>query len=360
MTAVLDLVEDGIDNTEISRPPSWKWLPIVLSFVAGLGIGVMTLGSDQQAVQGDRSDTLEAAIDSDGPGIGIAIAVPGFPDSLVAIAATENSALDRILWQTRAAPTTRAMADGDNVLLDPNAEFIALSSSVPGLDGSLLSMGRFNLIRAISPGVTSYAWHDTESGSLAYSVEDGTGVRLATVNSRGLKNDVDWIGPNGARVIAWGDWGWAIQTSSDTMVLLTPDGDFKDSEVGKVFDSHESGWLFAIEGTEAKLVSSGGGVKRFKVEPDVGIVFDASFAPDADLVAVAGSQGIVILNRNSDERLVISETSASWVTWSSDSRFVLSSARVGIVIYEMATGRRTSVLDHLSIITARVAPSRSS
>ncbi len=358
MTAVLDLVEDGREDTEPTRPRGWKWLPIALSFAAGLGIGVITLGSDQQAVQADRSETLAPTIAGDGPEIGLAVAVPGFPDSLVAIAATENSALDRVLWQTGAVPTTRAMADGDDVALDSEAEFIALSSSIPGLDGLLLSMGRFNLIRAVGTGVTSYVWHDTMSGSLAYSVEDGSGVRIATVNSRGLKDDVGWTGPVGARVVGWGAWGWAVQSTPDQIVLLAPNGDFKDTEVGSVFDSHESGWVFAMEGPTAKLVSSGGGVKRLSVGPDVGIVFDASFAPDGDLIAIAGSKGIVVLNRASDERIVVSEKSSSWIAWSSDSRFVLSSAQVGIVIHDMTTGRTTTVLDNLSIITAGVVPVR--
>jgi hypothetical protein len=170
MTATLDVIEDGVED--LAQPPSrLRWLPITLSFIAGLGLGVITLGSEQQAIQGDRADELEAATDRDGPAIGIAVAVPGFPDSVVAIAASENIALDRVHWQTRSAQTTRAMDDGETVVLDSGAEFIARSSPVPGLDGSLLSMGRFNLIRAVSSGVTSFAWHESENGQLTYTIE---------------------------------------------------------------------------------------------------------------------------------------------------------------------------------------------
>lgn len=304
-------------------------------------------------------ETLAQDVDRTGDFAGVSSSVPGFPDSLVAIAATENSALDRILWPTRGEPSIRAMAQGDGVALDANAQFIALTSTVPGLDGMLLSMGRFNLIRATSPGVTSYVWHDSESGLLSYTTEDESGSHLHTVTPRGLKGEIPRAFGPGAAVVGFGDWGWAIQESPDLIVLLSPNGEFKDSEAGRVFASHESGWIFAMDGADAKLISSGGGVQLVVIGSDLGIVADAKFSPDGTLIAVAGSKGILIVDRHSDRRQVLRETSTSWVSWSSDSRFVLSSASTGVVVHDVDSGDSTTVLDNFAIVVAKVVPDRS-
>ncbi len=359
MTATLDVIEDGVEDLVQPRPSRLRWLPITLSFIAGLGLGIITLGSEQQAVQGERTDELAAATDRDGPAIGIAVAVPGFPDSVVAIAATENSALDRVLWQARSAPTTRAMADGDNVVLDSGAEFIALSSTVPGLDGSLLSMGRFNLIRAVSAGVTSYAWHDSENGQLTYTIESAGHTTLFTVNFRGLKDEIPWVDEVGAHIAAWGSWGWAVQSTPDRITLLAPDGEFKDVEPGRVLASNHEGWILAMEGAEPKLVSAGGGVKRFATGADFGIVASAHFSPDGSSVAIAGSKGIAVLDRSSGEADSISDNSTTWVSWSSDSRFLLSSATTGFVVHDLKTGAAKTVLNNYAILTAKAVPGSS-
>lgn len=349
MAATLDLIEDGVEDVPRSRP---RWLPIAISFVAGLGLGVITLAPDQQATIGDAPSS-GSELESAPSLIGTAGAVPGFPDSVIAIAATENSALDRIYWPTRGEPVVRAMADGNNVVLSPNAEFVAFSSQVPGLEGSILSIGRFNLIRAISPGVTSYAWHDGENDLLSYTIENAGQTRLLTVNSTGLKDEIPWEGPPGATIASWGSWGWAIQSTPDQITLLAPDGNFKDTEPGRALASHSTGWILAMEGTEPKLVSAGGGVKRFATGSDFGIVAAAAFSPDGAKIAIFGSRGIAILARTSEEALFISDSSTSWASWSSDSRFLISSAATGFVSHDIEKGSSRTVLGNFAIIVAR-------
>jgi hypothetical protein len=355
MTAILDLVEDGQDVATAPRPPRFRWLPIVLSFVAGLGLGVITLGSDQQAAQrnGSEPTTVEQDLEQAASGQGITDVIPGFSGSLVAIATTENSAFDRILWPTGALPIVRPMARGDNVTLDARAQFIAMTTVVPGLDGAVLSMGRFNLIRAISSGVTSFAWHDHDPGLLSYTTEDRLGTHISTINSRGLKSQIPWVGPPGVHIVSWGEWGWAIQMSDEQLVLIAPDGVFKDSEPGRAFASLPAGWIFVIEDSSAKFVSAGGGVKRVSVAVDFGIVADASFSPVGNKVAVAGSKGIVMLDRTTEELTLISDTSTQWVSWSPDSRFILSSAPTGINVYDTKTGSTKRVLTSYAILAAR-------
>ena len=87
----------------------------------------------------------------------------------------------------------------------------------------------------------SYAWHDSEGARLAYTQLEGETSRLLTVKAD--LNPVPVVDlPNAsAVVVGWGDWGWAIQQGPDEIVLLTPDGAFKDSEVGVAIATHESG-----------------------------------------------------------------------------------------------------------------------
>lgn len=354
MAATLDVIEDGRELPD--QHPSGRLLLVLVSFAAGLGLGLITLGvqSGQPPPTGASVDDLSASDANQG----ISSRVPGFSDSLVLVAATENSAHDYILWPAEGPAQTRAMADGDEVLFDPSGTFIALLSSVPGLDGSLLSMGRFNLIRAVSSGVTSYAWHDSIKGGLAYTIEDDLGTHLYTLNFRGLKTEIPWIGPGGARVAAAGEWGWAIQASADEMVLLNPEGEFKASQSGRALASQPEGWIFVADGEEMKFVSSGGGVERLNADVKPGIVADASFSPSGSSVAIASSRGTFVFNRQLDEIQVLTNESVSWVRWSSDSRFVLTPATTGLTVYDIETGVGTEVLNQRALITVAVLPGR--
>jgi hypothetical protein len=74
-------------------------------------------------------------------------------------------------------------------------------------------------------------------------------------------------------------------------------------------------------------------------------------------VALAGSAGVAILNLAADG---VAETlpvpGSSWVAWSSDSQFLVLSARRGVRIYDFETGVSNVVLEPQTIVIADVIP----
>ncbi len=141
------------------------------------------------------------------------------------------------------------------------------------------------------------------------------------------------------------------------MALINREGEFKDFEAGRAYASHETGWVFMTD-EDLKIVSAGGGVRRFMPVPNQ---FDpisaASFSPDGSRVAMAGHFGVAVLDREADELIELSPTfSADWVTWSSDSRFVLAPAQSGVYVHDLESGETHQVLTGRSVVAASVFP----
>jgi hypothetical protein len=130
--------------------------------------------------------------------------------------------------------------------------------------GDILSWGRFNLLRPVAAGVTSHAWHDTESGRLAYTTRSNGKWSLWELDATGSSALVASEASGEGRLITWGEWGYAIQTSGPQVRLLTRDGALKDVHPGTAFGSDGSGWI-AVAGDRIELVSSGGGVRGVEV-----------------------------------------------------------------------------------------------
>ncbi|HEU4894197.1 MAG TPA: hypothetical protein VFT85_00040 [Acidimicrobiia bacterium] len=363
------VLEDGVDSTP--APPSSRpsWLVGAVGFALGLGLGVLVVSPGPDTTDDTPVPTTVAAespvttIEEPVATPGVAAAVPGFPDAIVAVARTSSTSLDHVLWPLEGEPRIRSMAGGDDVVLDAGSVFIAMSDGVPGIDGYLLSMGRFNSIQPVAAGVVSYAWHDSEGARLAYTQLDGETSRLLTVRADLDPTPVVQLPTASAEVVGWGDWGWAIQQTPDEIVLLTPDGAFKDSEAGVAVATHESGWVFAVEGDEVKLVSAGGGVRRIQAPLDVGTVRGAVFSPDGSKIAVIGSTGVSLLVIETQEVMQLMGFATPSVSWSSDSRFVLAAAPLGLSVIDLAVEGAIvgySVLDPYSAVAVGVVPLRSS
>ncbi|HJS71220.1 MAG TPA: WD40 repeat domain-containing protein, partial [Acidimicrobiia bacterium] len=218
----------------------------------------------------------------------------------------------------------------------------------------LLSIGRFNAVRPISTGVTSFAWHDTKTGELAFTAEkEGTlelyrltHNRIPQLMAEGLDIDVT--------IAAWGDWGYALQTG-DQVSLLTPDGDFKDIEAGRSLASHEAGWLLVEDG-DLKMVSAGGGVRRLDLSNrDSDRFISAAFSPDGSRVALAGTSGVEILDVEQGALVDIGvDRPSEWVSWSTDSRFVITPASSGVFVHDLDSGETHHVLTDHAVVVAKV------
>lgn len=367
MSDRLNVVEDGLTTIPDKPPSRPSWLLGAVGFALGLGLGVLVVSPGPDAGSETPVPTTAGSVEASvttvptpAPNPGVLGIIEDFPDAIVAIARTPSTSLDHVLWPKQGEVRVRSMTGGENVRLDTSSQFVAFSDDVPGLEGSLLSMGRFNSIQPVASQVVGYAWHDSDAANLSYTQISGEVTRLFTVEADLNPVLVGELPGGGGSVVAWGDWGWAIQ-QNDEVVLLNPDGEFKDSEAGVAFVSHGSGWLFAMEGAETKLVSAGGGVRRFQTPLEVGTVRHAAFSPDGSRVAVVGSSGIVVLDVDSEEVTRLSDYTSTSVAWSSDSRFVLAAAPTGVAVVDLAepvVGYR--VLDTYPAMAVGVLPARGS
>lgn len=362
----MTLVEDGVDRAPHKRSSTRpSWLLAAGGFVVGLGLGVLVVGSpsvqstdvtDVTQPSGDPP-LVTSPEDAIPPGVGEVI--PEFPDAMVVVSGTLGTALERTLWPRQAPMTVAPLTAGHAVELDARSQFVALANSVPGLEGDVVSMGRGNDVSPIASGVTGYAWHDSTSGSLGYSIDTEGVTQVFKVEGQPVATHVvDWEEPT-RRVVGWGEWGWALQGATD-VVLLTDEGEFRDSETGMVLSSHESGWLFMVEGEAPKLVSSGGGVVRIPAELGIGQPIVAEFSPDGGLVAVAGQRGVVVVDPADGGVAELSGLVTETLAWSSDSRFVLTGTGAGVVVFDLETGEVRPVLRDRTVVEVGVVPLGSS
>ncbi|HEX6286903.1 MAG TPA: hypothetical protein VFZ80_05415 [Acidimicrobiia bacterium] len=359
MAENVGVVEDGVTTEAPRRRSNPGWILAATGFVMGLGLGVLVVNPPETSAppvseaptNGAPTPTTTTPIED----LGIASSIPYFPDTLIAVAQTTGSTLDHILWPLRGEMITRSMSGGSDVALDSTSRFIALSEPLPGDEGALLSMGRFHRLGLVAGDVTSYAWHDSVSGDLAYTTESDGMWRLFVVRSSFTPRLVTESMEFGGTLVGFGDWGWAIQTSADELVLLTPDGDFKAVESGVGYASHRDGWIFVVD-ERPKLVSAGGGVVRVDTNLDVGEITVAAFSPDGSRVAIGGERGLAVLYLRSGVAEPFGGSSVSNVAWSSDSRFVMSSAGSGVVVHDIDTIDRYQILQGRRVMAVGTAP----
>jgi len=360
MAPEASVVEDGTGETRVTPTPKPGWFLAIVGFGLGLALGTLIAGPTQTSgapVSTQPTTPVTTAEPSeDRADAGVSGAVPGFPDALVAVGDSIGSGHDHLLWPVSGSLVNRAMTGGRDIDLDASSIFVALTEAVPDLAGSLLSMGRFNAIRPLSTGVTSYSWHDSTSGYMAYTTEVGEEWRMYRVSGSFEPTLITRGSLEGASVAAWGDWGFAVQLPDGRIQLLTSQGELKDVKAGMALTSHESGWiLVADEGL--KLVSAGGGV-RILDRPEVPeTVFAASFSPDGSRVAVVGNREVVVYDVDDAEATITAAGfQGGWVTWSSDSSFLVAPARSGVFIHDLEKGESHQVLVGHSILTAGVLP----
>lgn len=334
----------------------------------GLGLGVLVVGPAPEPAPPATGDDAPGGLpDSplDGTLVaaeedGISHVVPGFPDALVAVARTTGSTLDYVLWPVAGSSSVRSMTGGGDVRLDVTSQFVAVSSALPDGGGSLLSMGRPNSVKPVAGRVGSYAWHDSATGWLSYTVGAGDASRLMTVKADFAPKEVVSLDEAGMTVVGWGDWGWAMQRSTPEIVLFNSNGEFKDTETGTVMATHPTGWMFAMEGNDPKLVSAGGGVRRLAPIEGIGSVERVEFSPDGLKLAVLGSRAVGILDLETDELTRLGDFAVAWAAWSSDSRFVVTSAGSGVVVYDLDNGDSYPILREYAVVAAGVVPLRGS
>lgn len=362
MTGDIRVIEDGADRHVTVRPPTppWVWILVGLAVGVGFALIVVTPTSTTPVPEAVIDPAVEFdPISNPVSSIGIADAVPGFPDALVAVAQAGRQSLQHLLWPVAGDPVTRPLpvgAFGDSEF-DVAGTWLAVATRLPDTDKQLLSMGKPASLRPLASDVGSFAWHDSESGLLSYTqtVEDVWQLRTSR-SGREPKIMVSDIGSSSV-VAAWGDWGWAINDESGMITLLNSDGQVKTTSRGKILDSHPGGWILIYD-DRVRLLSAGGGLQTVDVDPTIGGVLGGAISPDGDSVALLGSIGLSVASvaGETPDLTVPFPIALSKVGWSSDSRFVVIPFLRGVIVVDVRTGETYEKLTEHTIVEASVIP----
>lgn len=359
MIREIQVVEDAIvDGPGLSRR-STPWVRMLVAFAVGLGSGAVFFGPvvnttlDTAAANPDTPMVLGDPI---GP-VGLATALPGFPDAIVAIIETPDRSIEHLLWPQARGPSTRQLpvTPGSTLELEVSGIWVALTQVVPDGEGSLLSMGRPTGVNPVASGVGAMAWHDSAQGTVGFTrLHEGIwGLWKAT--SFPIPDLVTDLGRahQPAGQLAFGAWGWAISsTEPGHVAVLDPDGTPKTTVEGLVLGSGSRG-LLVLTDTGVVLVEANGALQVLELPAgSSGTVVAGAISPDGTRAALLTSVGIAVVGLDDPSRgdWKVAEGGKAPVAWSSDSGFVLfPAAPMGVLVLDTETGAVELVLDDVAV-----------
>lgn len=366
VTGDIRVIEDGAERSLRERPPTrpWVWILVGLAIGVGFAVVIATPSSTDpipEAVE-DTVVDLDPVAPKDTP-VGVADVVPGFPDALVAVTRTGRQNLAHLLWPIAGDSVIRPLPVGafGEAEFDVTGTWLAISTRVPDTGDTFLSMGKPSSLRPLASDVRGFAWHDSQSGLLAYTQVTDDGWQLSISNAGREPYVVASDSENLGAVAAWGDWGWAIQSleaESESITLLTTAGGIKSVVEGTVLDSSPFGSILMVD-DQVRILSAGGGLRSIHVEPAaLGGVFAGAISPDGTSAALLGSLGLNVISIAGavPELTVPFTTAINKVSWSSDSRFVIIPFLSGVIVVNVESGESWEELKAHTVIESAVIP----
>jgi hypothetical protein len=355
-----NVVEDARESHDRAPPPPrWAWLFVGL--LLGAGAAFLMFGVDAPVPSPVPSDTDPGASPSVG---GIADAIEGFPDGLMAVTRSNGQSLELMIWPLQGEPYQRAIPVGvarppGPVEFDHSGRRIATLLPMPETELGVLYAGIPENAEIVATDVSGFAWHDSEALGLAYTtyVDGELGLWVIRPELSGPELVTRAVGIDG-RLAAWGEWGYAIQDEAeDVVVLITATGEIKDTHPGRVLGSYRTGWL-AIDGDGIHLLSAGGGVRGLGAVGLEKDVLTARFSGDGSKLALLTRDRAVVLSMNDDSVLHESEgrSGVPLLAWSSDGRFLLYPGVRGIRATDTGNGETEAILTTRTFTGLGIAP----
>lgn len=239
--------------------------------------------------------------------------VPGFTDLLIVTHVNDQGApFYQVLWAPGANAAARVSAF-DDAVFDLSGNYFARFENSQW-NGTMLAIGDLSSESSgpVAIGADAFVWHDTERARIAYTTEIEVGRRAlftADIVRRPGESElvIEYVTDiGGAQLVAWGDFGFVLQSDGEVIVLNPSGGDLgraamqflgRDadgsllvSQAGSVrrasldlLELTEPSWAAQISGTVIRAVNSPyRPVAALEVqEPGGTVVYIAS---EADLV----------------------------------------------------------------------------
>ncbi len=334
-------------------------LPLMLAVAFGVGfaLGVTFVGeppgepvADSQPLTSPTVTVPPLPTD-----VGLSELVDGFTDTVVVVTSPDVGLMSVLSWPWDSAMSARPLALGQNPKFDSSGQIVAFSQSVRGAPGDILTVGRVSNPSVVASDVLGFGWHDRRSGFVAFSRSDGS---LWTLFSE-LEPDLvaTELSP-GARIVAWGDWGFALETDDGVGQVLDQSGQPVALYDGNLLTSDPRG-LLVIQNDGVRLLSVDGPSPSLS-GPAAGVegVRAAAFSPDGSQLALAGDEGVITVPVGGDGPVTQYEVSGSDdLAWSSDGRFLLMSGTRGLWIFDVQRGLRSVVLNQFKVVEVVSIPS---
>ncbi|MGH8945126.1 MAG: hypothetical protein ACRDVL_03140 [Acidimicrobiia bacterium] len=187
MTEQVRVVDADATDRSSPGPPRSNWLLFALGFVVGLGVAVVfTTPAGVTTPTVTTIDSFGPPVDPLDPGEtpspGIGEVIDGFPDAMVTLVETQSGSLTHLLWPVAGSPVERPLLAGIGpARFGTSGRWIAGMTAMPDQTGSILSVGITSRFTPLTSSVTSFAWHDSEAGDLAYTQMSGDGGQLWVV-----------------------------------------------------------------------------------------------------------------------------------------------------------------------------------
>lgn len=355
MAQQVQVVEDGLERSSPPRRTSLPgWALLGLGFLVGLALGSAFLSPDDGLLPAPDDRAQEEPQDDElalpPEARGIADVIGGFEDALVAVAVDATDVSDLITWPPQSPMNTSRMVDGLGLTVDSSGQYFAMATPLPESSGWMLSTGRYHSIVPQVADVTSFAWHDSIAGVLAYTTVVDSEWQLWRLQPNGNRDLVTAGEEPASALIGWGDWGFVVQEPSERITLLTPSGEFKANQQGTAFSSTPDGWIAAADET-LMLLSSGGGVQRLRVDDELGRVSNAVVSPSGDLIAVVDLRGVHVISM--EDLSIVAEfegPTGGQLAWSGDSRFLAATKQRGLVVLDVIEKEEHHLLENRTLV----------
>lgn len=307
---------------------------------AALVIGFL-LGSGSVRETPDALTRLGVSAETNG----LATAIDGLDDTLLAVATNGGQAMDVVMWLprgrlvTRPAPVAWSAVTMDQepfesfAAFDSSGRYVALAAPVPGESSSALMAGRIEEIVAVATRVTDYTWHVTEPHQLALVIAEGDTRTLHAM--LGAPRSLSPLGeiPDGHRLAAWGPWG--VVTSHEGRLHFQDPADVIEGDLlGAGRD------VVVVGGDEVVVFDAA--ARRVVVALDAADVSVAAVEDASGRIALGGPDGIVVFEADGTEMTRLDHRFVERLDWSSDGRFLVFADRIDVFVFDLQTDTVTT------------------